>query len=244
MTVSSSCGLVAALPRRATPGGKDNVRHFEERLDELRNRLLEMSGLVESAIYRSVHAVVDRDENLAHQVLENESRVNQMQIEIDDMAVRLLALEQPVAIDLRLITAAIKINNDLERMGDLAVSIAERAVSLMHGPSVNALIDIPYMASLAESMVRKALDSFVKRDSDLARSVLLSDDAVDNLRDGIYTEMVRYMEGNPGCIPSALSVIFVARNLERIADHATNIAEDVLFLVDGVDVRHHAEARQ
>lgn len=219
------------------------MRHFEERLNDLKNRLLEMSGLVESAIYRSVHAVVDRDEALTRQVVENESRINQMQIDIDDTAVRLLALEQPVAIDLRLITAAIKINNDLERMGDLAVSIAERAVSLMRGPAVNAMIDIPYMASLVESMVRKALDAFVKRDSSLARSVLLEDDAVDNLRDGIYTEMVRYMEGNPSCIPSALNLIFVARNLERIADHATNIAEDVLFLIDGVDVRHHAEVR-
>lgn len=219
------------------------MRHFEEELDTLRNRLLEMSGLVESAIYRSVHAVVHRAEDLAHGVMENEARVNQMEIEIDEMAVRLLALEQPVAADLRLITAAIKINNDLERMGDLAVSIAERALSLIHEPSVNAQIDIPYMASLVESMVRKSLDSFVKRDSDLARSVLFSDDAVDNLRNGIYKEMVRFMEENPTSIPAALNLIFVARNLERIADHATNIAEDVLFLVDGVDVRHHAEAR-
>ncbi len=218
------------------------MRHFEERLDELRSRLLEMSGLVEFAIYRSVHAVVDKDEDLARQVLENEAQVNQLEIEIDDMAVRLLALEQPVAIDLRLITAAIKINNDLERMGDLAVSIAERALSLMHEPVVNAQIDIPYMARLVESMVRKSLDSFVKRDSELARNVLFSDDAVDSLRNGIYKEMVRFMEENPRSIPPALNLIFVARSLERIADHATNIAEDVLFLVDGVDVRHHAEA--
>lgn len=217
------------------------MRHFEEELDELRKRLLEMSGFVESAIYRSVHALADRDESLAHHVLDNESRVNHMQIEIDDMAVRLLALEQPVAIDLRLITAAIKINNDLERMGDLAVSIAERALSLMQEPPIEAQIDIPYMAGLVESMVRKALDSFVKRDSDLARSVLSSDDAVDNLRNGIYNAMVRFMEENPASIQSALNLIFIARNLERIADHATNIAEDVLFLVEGIDVRHHAE---
>jgi phosphate transport system protein len=219
------------------------LRHFDEELDELRQHLLEMSGLVESAIYRSVHSLVDKDEALAQHVLESESRINQMEIEIDDMAVRLLALEQPVATDLRLITAAIKINNDLERMGDLAVSIAERALSLIHEPSINAQIDIPYMAGLVESMVRKALDSFVKRDSDLARSVLFSDDAVDNLRNGIYKEMVRFMEENPKYIHPALSLIFVARNLERVADHATNIAEDVLFLVEGIDVRHHAEAR-
>jgi phosphate transport system protein len=219
------------------------LRHFEEELGELRKRLLEMSGLVESAIYRSVHALAQRDPALAHQVLDNEARVNHMEIEIDEMAVRLLALDQPVASDLRLITAAIKINNDLERMGDLAVSIAERALKLMHEPSLNGVVDIPHMAGLVESMVRKALDSFVKGDSDLARSVLLSDDAVDNLRNGIYDEMVRFMEKNLNSIPSALSMIFIARNLERIADHATNIAEDVLFLVDGIDVRHHAEAR-
>ncbi len=219
------------------------MRHFEEQLNELRQRLLEMSGLVESAIYRSVHAVVERDESLAHRVLENESRINQMQIDIDDMAVRLLALEQPVAIDLRLITAAIKINNDLERMGDLAVSIAERALSLIHEPPIHAQIDIPYMASLVETMVRKALDAFVKRDSDLARNVLYSDDAVDNLRNGIYKEMILYMEDNPRSVPQALSLVFIARNLERIADHSTNIAEDVLFLVEGIDVRHHAEVR-
>lgn len=219
------------------------MRHFEEELDELRKRLLEMSGLVESAIYRSVHSLVERDENLAELVFTTEQRINQMEIEIDEMAVRLLALEQPVATDLRLITSAIKINNDLERMGDLAYNVAERAVCLMHEPAVNALIDIPYMANLVESMVRKCLDAFVKKDAELARSVLVSDDAVDDLRTGIYKELIRYMEENPDRIHQGLDLIFVARNLERIGDHATNIAEDVLFLVDGVDVRHHAETR-
>ncbi|MGH9435576.1 MAG: phosphate signaling complex protein PhoU [Terriglobia bacterium] len=219
------------------------MRHFEEELDELRKRLLEMSGLVESAIYRSVHSLVERDESLAELVFTTEARINQMEIEIDEMAVRLLALEQPVATDLRLITSAIKINNDLERMGDLAYNVAERAVCLMREPKVNALIDIPYMANLVESMVRKCLDAFVKKDADLARSVLVSDDAVDDLRTGIYKELIRYMEENPERIHQGLDLIFVARNLERIGDHATNIAEDVLFLVDGVDVRHHAETR-
>ncbi|HEV2417971.1 MAG TPA: phosphate signaling complex protein PhoU [Terriglobia bacterium] len=219
------------------------MRHFEEELDELRKHLLEMSGLVESAIYRSVHALVERDESLAQLVFKNEARINQMEIEIDEMSVRLLALEQPVAADLRLITSAIKINNDLERMGDLAYNIAERAVSLMRESAVNAVIDVPYMANLVESMVRKSLDSFVKKDAELARNVLVSDDAVDDLRTGIYKELIRYMEENPDRIHQGIDLIFVARNLERIADHATNIAEDVLFLVDGVDVRHHAEAR-
>lgn len=217
------------------------MRHFEEELDELRKRLLEMSGLVESGIYRSVHALVDKDESLANEVMKNEPRINQMEIEIDDMAVRLLALEQPVAGDLRFITAAIKINNDLERMGDLAASIAERALNLIHEPCISPLVDIPFMASLVESMVRKALDAFVKKDSELARSVLTSDDAVDDMRTGSYQELIRYMQQYPPCIPQGLNLLFVARNLERIADHATNIAEDVLFLVEGVDVRHHAE---
>lgn len=220
------------------------VRHFIEELDELRNKLLEMAGLVESGIHKSVLALVDRDEEKAQKVLRSEARINQMEIEIDDFAVGLLARHQPMARDLRFVTAAIKINSDLERMGDLAVNIVERSLSLMRQPSVKPLIDVPHMAKLVESMVRKSLDSFVKRDAGLAREVLLSDDAVDDLRDGVYQELVRFMERDPATVSRALDLIFVARNLERIADHATNIAEDVLFLVQGVDVRHHAEARE
>jgi phosphate transport system protein len=220
------------------------LTHLEEGLEELKRRLLEMSGLVESAVYRSVLSLVEKDDDQAQQVLRNEARINQMEIEIDDLATRLLALQQPTAGDMRFITAAIKINNDLERMGDLAVNIAERALSLMHEPVVKPLIDIPQMANLTESMVRKALDSFVKGDADLARSVLVSDDAVDNLRDAIYDELISFMQKDPPSIPQGLNLVFVARNLERIADHATNIAEDVLFMVQGVDVRHHAEARE
>ncbi len=207
----------------------------------MRQQLLTMSGLVESGIYTSVQALVRRDRELAQQVLKNEARINQMEIEIDDMAVSLLALQQPMAADLRLITSAIKINNDLERMGDLAVNIVERALSLMRDPEIKPLVDIPRMASLAEDMVRKTLDAFVKKDIELARSVLVSDDAVDGLRDAIYLELIRFMQDRPEAIPQAIDLLFVARNLERIADHATNIAEDVLFLVQGVDVRHHAE---
>jgi phosphate transport system protein len=219
------------------------MRHFEQELNELRKRLLEMSGLVESSIYRAVAALVDKDESQISVVLQNESRINQMEIEIDDAATRLLALEQPVASDLRLITSAIKINSDLERMGDSAVRIAERAAFLAHEPVLD-FVDIRRMASLAQEMVRKSLDSFVKRDSDLARSVLLADDAVDELRDANYEKLVEHMEGNCTAIRPCLSMFSVVRGLERIADHATNIAEDVLFLVEGVDVRHHAEVRQ
>jgi len=220
------------------------MRHFDQQLDELRSRLLEMSGLVESSIYRSVVALTEKDEQQAMQALQSESRINQMEIEIDDLATGLLALEQPVATDLRFITAAIKINNDLERMGDHAVNIAERALSLIHEPVVKPLVDIPLLASMVESMVRQSLDAFVKKDSSLARTVLTSDDGVDELRDSIYDELIIYMEKDATTIRQCLDLIFVARNLERIADHSTNIAEDVVFLVEGVDVRHHAEARK
>jgi phosphate transport system protein len=149
-----------------------------------------------------------------------------------------------MATDLRLLTSAIKINNDLERMGDLAVNIVERALSLINEPLIKPLIDIPAMSTRVQSMIRKSLDAFVKRDAELARTVLVSDDAVDELRDSIYEELISYMERDPKTIRQGINLMFVARNLERLADHATNIAEDVLFLVEGVDVRHHAEARE
>jgi phosphate transport system protein len=219
------------------------VRHFEQELEKLKFKLLEMSALVESAVYRSVKAVVEKDEELAQQVLKNEGRINELEIEIDDLAISLLALQAPLAADLRLVTAAIKINNDLERMGDLSVSIAQSAMALMKEPVIRPLIDIPHIAGLAQSMVRKALDAFVNRDADLARSVLASDDAVDNMRTASYHELISFMETNPQQIGQALYLLSVVRNLERIADHSTNIAEDVLFLVKGIDVRHHNEER-
>jgi len=202
-----------------------------------------MSALVESAVYRSVQGVVEKNEELAQEVLKNEGRINELEIEIDELAISLLALQAPLAADLRLVTAAIKINNDLERMGDLSVSIAQSAMALMKEPVIRPLIDIPHIAGLAQSMVRKALDAFVNRDADLARSVLASDDAVDNMRTASYHELISFMENNPSQIGQALYLLSVVRNLERIADHSTNIAEDVLFLVKGIDVRHHNEER-
>ena len=217
------------------------MRHFTEELEELRKELLTMAGLVELAVHQSVLSLTQRDQDRAQQVLVSEARINQLEIRIDELATRLLALHQPMARDLRFLTAAIKINNDLERMGDLAVNIVERSLSLISQPPVKPMIDIPRMAQLAESMVRNSLDSFVKSDAELARSVLVSDDAVDNLRDSITKELIGFMERDPSTVSRALDLILVARNLERIADHATNIAEDVLFLIQGVDVRHHAE---
>jgi phosphate transport system protein len=223
---------------------EQSLVHFREELDELQRRLLEMAGLVESAIHQSVGALVERDDQLAKEVLWKEAQINQKDIEIDEFATRLLALYQPMARDMRFLTAAIKINGDLERMGDLAVNITERALSLMREPPVKPLIDIPRMADLAEAMVRKSLDALVKRDEQLARSVLLSDDEVDQLRDAVYKELVAFMQEESTTIPRAVDLMFIAHNLERIADHATNIAEDVLFLMKGIDVRHHAEVRE
>jgi len=215
--------------------------HFREELEELQSKLLEMGGLVEAAIHNSVLALVDRDEDKAKEVMWNEALVNQKEIEIDELATRMLALFQPMARDLRFITAVIKINNDLERMGDLAVNITERALTLMREPVVKPLIDIPRIADLAESMVHRALDAFAKHDAEMARDVLLADDAVDRLRDAVYDELLSFMQEERSTINRAVSLMFIAQNLERIADHSTNIAEDVLFAVKGIDVRHHAE---
>jgi len=220
------------------------VRHFEQELEELKGKLLEMSAQVESAVQRSVSAVTQKDRSAAEQVFRDEARINQLQIEIDEFAINLLATQQPLAADLRLVVAALKINTDLERMGDLSVHIAQRALSLLTEPVIKPMVDIRHMSALVESMVRKSMDAFVANDADMARSVLASDDAVDSLRTASYHELVSYMEKEPRNIPQALDLIGITRSLERIADHSTNIAEDVLFLVKGIDVRHHAEARQ
>jgi phosphate transport system protein len=224
--------------------GAKFVRHFEQELEQLKGKLLEMSALVEAAVQRSVAAVAQKDRSAAEQVLHDEARINQLEMEIDEFAINLLATQQPLAADLRLVVAALKINTDLERMGDLSVSIAQRAVSLLSEPVITPMVDIRHMSSLVESMVRKSLDAFVANDADMARSVLASDDAVDSLRTASYHELVSFMEKDPRNIPQALDLIGITRSLERIADHSTNIAEDVLFLVKGIDVRHHAEARQ
>jgi phosphate transport system protein len=215
------------------------MRHFSVELEELNQSLLQMGGLVEQSIRRAVQSVVDREKEVAKQVMRDEERINQMQLEIDAGTTRLLALNQPVASDLRRLTAILKINTDLERMGDLAVNIAERAISLANRPKLKAMVDIPKMASLTESMLLKSLDAFVKGDAELATSVLLADNEVDSLRDVVYTELVALMQREPIVVPGAVDMMFVARNLERIADHSTNIAEDVIFLVKGEDVRHH-----
>jgi phosphate transport system protein len=170
--------------------------------------------------------------------------VNDLQIEIDDRCLKLLALQQPMATDLRLITAAMKINSDLERIGDQAVNIAENAARVLAHPPLKPLLDLPRMAEIAERMTRDSLDAFVRRDPDLARDILARDDEVDQLKDQVFRVLLTYMMADPATIERALGLILVSRNLERIADHATNIAEDVIFLVEAKDVRHHHEERK
>ena len=218
------------------------MRHFSIELEELNQKLLQMGGLVESAIQCAVSSLLEQNRELAEDVIRDEPRVNRMEMEIDGMATRLLALRQPVARDLRLLTAALKINTDLERIGDLAMHIAERSLSLMYHPLVKPMTDIPKMASLVQSMLLKCLDAFVKSDADLARSVLLSDDEVDQLRDTVQDQLLDVMQRDPAMSTAAVDLIFVTRNLERIGDHATHIAEDVIFLVKGIDVRHPQQA--
>jgi len=215
--------------------------HFQQQLAELKDKLLAMAALAQLAVESAVDAYLQRDKGLCQYVKQNETAINTAQRELDEMAYELLAKEQPMAIDLRFILAVIKINNDLERMGDLAVNITERALTLMREPAVKPLIDIPRIADLAESMVHRALDAFAKHDAEMARDVLLSDDAVDRLRDAVYDELLSFMQEERSTINRAVSLMFIAQNLERIADHSTNIAEDVLFAVKGIDVRHHAE---
>jgi phosphate transport system protein len=217
------------------------LEHFREELEALNRLLLEMNSLVEDSIARSVHSVIDRDSDAALAVFEKESRINQLEIEIDSESFQLLALQQPMAVDLRFIMMAMKINNNLERMGDIAVNIAESALSLqqMHAPAVH--VDIPHMAQLAQDMIRNSMDAFVRRDVELARKVLKSDDAVDRMRDAMYFEIKNYIEKDASRIHAGLEYLFIARGLERLADHATNISEDVLFFVQGIEVRHHSE---
>jgi phosphate transport system protein len=220
--------------------------HFEAELQTLKNRLLTMGALVEERAHQAVKALVNRSQEQAEQIIASDKEVNDLQIDIDDRCLKLLATQTPLASDLRLITSAMKINSDLERIGDQAVNIAENVVKLLPQPPLKPLIDIPRMAEIAQQMTRDALDSFVKRDVNLAREVLRRDDEVDSLKDQVFRELLTYMMADPGTIQRALALILISRNLERIADHATNIAEDVIFLVEAKDVRHHhleAEAK-
>ena len=217
--------------------------HFEEELQALKRRLLNMGALVEERVHQAIQALMERRPEATDKIIAGDQDVNDLQIEIDDRCLKLLALQQPMATDLRLITAAMKINSDLERIGDQAVNIAENAARVLAHPPLKPLLDLPRMAEIAERMTRDSLDAFVRRDPDLARNILARDDEVDQLKDQVFRVLLTYMMADPATIERALGLILVSRNIERIADHATNIAEDVIFLVEAKDVRHHHEER-
>jgi phosphate transport system protein len=217
------------------------IPHFQEELDALKARLLEMGGLAEERVRTAIDALVRRDPGLVVQVLDGDGPVNQFHIEIDSRCVKLLALHQPMAVDLRVILSAVKINTDLERVGDLAINIAEAASRYLAHAPVKELVDIPRMANIAQGMLRDALDSFVRRDINLAQRVLDQDDDLDALKTQVFRDLLAYMLKDPQTIEPSLDLILISRHLERIGDHATNIAEDVIYMVSAKDVRHHAQ---
>jgi phosphate transport system protein len=218
------------------------VPHFQEELEALQSRLLEMGGLAEERVRACIDALESRDLGVVAQVMGGDEPINQLHIEIDNRCFRLLALYQPMATDLRAIVSAVKINTDLERVGDLAVNIAEAAQRYTTHPPVKKLIDIPTMGTIAQTMLRDALDAYVRRDTALAHAVLNADDQLDALKTQVFRDLLTYMIKDPATVEPALDLILISRHLERIGDHATNIAEDVIFMVSAQDVRHHPPA--
>jgi phosphate transport system protein len=212
---------------------------FQQGLDELRDKLLRMGGLAEQAVDRACQAYIDRDLNRCQMVLEGETQINISEREIDELAFDLLAMQQPMAVDLRFILAVTKINADLERVGDQAVNIAERVMDMVALPAVELPVDIARMSAAVSAMVRRSLESFIEAKAELAQAVLEMDNVVDRMRDEAFIMLVKSMNERPDTTRQALDALLVARNLERVADHATNIAEDVIFWVEGADVRHH-----
>jgi phosphate transport system protein len=215
------------------------VPHFREELEALQGRLLEMGGLAEERVRAALEGLVQRDPAIITKVLSGDEPINQLHIEVDNRCFRLLALHQPMATDLRAIVAAVKINTDLERVGDLAVNIAEASKRYIGHAPVKQLIDIPQMGNIAQAMLRDSLDAFVNRDTELAHRVLNEDDRLDALKTQVFRDLLTHMLQNQSTVEPSLDLILVSRHLERIGDHATNIAEDVIFMVSALDVRHH-----
>ncbi len=227
------------MSRRTAGAGEGHMpRHFHEELEQVKEKLLKQGSLVETMVERAVASLVDRDSRLAEEVIASDQKVDTLDIEIDEDCLRLLALQQPAAKDLRFITTAMKITTDLERMADQAVNICQRAIDLNEEPQLKPYIDIPIMSQLAQKMLRDSLDAFVRRDAELARQVIPADNKVDALKNQVFRELLTFMMEDPRTIPRAIRLILVSRHLERIADHATNIAEMVVFLVEGKDIRH------
>jgi len=219
-------------------------RHFQKELDNLNARIIEMGSKAEEMIRLAMQSLVERRAELASQVESLEHELNCMHLENDNFALRLLATQQPVAGDLRFLVTAIKINGELERVGDQAVNISENTQALLQSPPLKPLIDLPAMAELAEKMVRESHDAYVRRDAIQAEAVIMEDDKVDALKDQIFRELLTFMVADSTTIPRALSLILISRNLERIGDQAVNIAEDVIFMVAGKDVRHPREGKR
>lgn len=215
-------------------------RHFDQQLGVLRKNLIQMASVVETAIANAVKSLIERNSDLARLVVQSDERVDSLELEIDKQCVDLLALRQPLAIDLRFITSSIKITNNLERMGDLAVNIAERVIPLCQEPQLKPLIDIPRMATITQTMVKDSIDAFVNRDTELARSVYERDSTVDALNDQIFRELLTYMMQDPANIIRAVHLILISRHLERIADHSTNIAEEIVYIVKAKVVKHRS----
>jgi phosphate transport system protein len=218
-------------------------KHYSEELNHLKEMTLRMGGLAEKMTHLAVLGLVERKRETLAEVQEQEQQINQLHIDIDEIALELIARRQPAATDLRFITSAMKINTDLERIGDQAINITEQAEILLRVPPVKPLIDIPRMAEIAEEMLKNALDAFVQGDAELAYRTILRDDQVDQLKDQVFRELLTFMMGDVSTIPRAMQLILVSRHLERIADHATNICEDVIFMVKGKDVRHQGALR-
>ncbi len=213
-------------------------RHFHEELEQVKEKLLKLGSLVETMVEQAVASLVDRDSRLAEEIIASDQKVDALDVEIDEDCLRLLALQQPTAKDLRFITTAMKITTDLERMADQAVNICQRAIELNEEPQLKPYIDIPIMSQLSQKMLRDSLDAFVRRDADLARQVIPADNKVDALKNQVFRELLTFMMEDPRTIPRAIRLILVSRHLERIADHATNVAEMVVFLVEGKTIRH------
>jgi phosphate transport system protein len=218
-------------------------RQFDKELKILKEKLLRMASLAEESVILAVSSLKERREELAKKVFNAEENINLLDVEIDKLSLRLLALRQPMAVDLRFITSAMRIASELERIGDQSVNIAQRALELLKLPLLKPLIDIPRMASLAQNMVNDSLRAFVNRDEKLARDVCQRDDEVDDLNDQIFRELLTYMMQDPSTISRAVDLILVGRHLERIADHATNISEDVIYYVKGKTIKHHCEKK-
>ena len=219
-------------------------RHFDQELAKLKEDLLRMGGRAEAIVQKSIEALRRRDPALAQQVFDDDKVIDRLEIEIDERCINLLALRQPMAVDLRFITAALKISNDLERVGDHAVNIAGNAQRLCGEPSLKPLVDIPRMADMAAGMLHDALDAFVRGDAESARKLVRRDDAVDDLNRQLSRELVSFMIEDPGTITRAMELVMVARNLERVADLATNVAEEVVYVAEARVIKHHAEEQE